>query len=73
MPIDAVRAHMSRARAGSTIVELAGVGHAILSDHDARLTYPTLLAWLRTMAPPSPSGHFPAADRNGDHRERRAS
>jgi pimeloyl-ACP methyl ester carboxylesterase len=73
VPIDAVRAHMSRARAGSTIVELAGVGHAILSDHDARLTYPTLLAWLRTMAPPSPSGHFPAADRNGDHRERRAS
>jgi pimeloyl-ACP methyl ester carboxylesterase len=70
VPIDAVRAHMTRARAGSTIVELAGAGHAILSDHDARLTYPTLLAWLRTIAPPSPSGRFPAANRNGDDRER---
>jgi pimeloyl-ACP methyl ester carboxylesterase len=70
VPIDAVRAHAGRARAEFTVVELAGAGHAILSDHDARLTYPTLLAWLHTLVPPSPSGRFLAASRTGDDRER---
>jgi pimeloyl-ACP methyl ester carboxylesterase len=63
VPVDAVREHRRRARAGFTLVELAGVGHAILSDHDARLTYPTLLDWLRTAVP---SGRRAAVDRSWD-------
>jgi pimeloyl-ACP methyl ester carboxylesterase len=43
VPLDAVLAHRT---ATFTVVELAGAGHAILSDHDARRTYPTLLTWL---------------------------
>jgi pimeloyl-ACP methyl ester carboxylesterase len=43
VPLDAVLAHRT---ATFTVVELAGTGHAILSDHDARRTYPTLLTWL---------------------------
>jgi pimeloyl-ACP methyl ester carboxylesterase len=70
VPIDAVRAHLSSARAGCTVLELAGAGHAILSDHDARRTYPPLLSWLRTTAPPYPSGRSRAASRTGDDRER---
>jgi pimeloyl-ACP methyl ester carboxylesterase len=43
VPLEAVLAHRS---ATFTVVELAGTGHAILSDHDARRTYPKLLTWL---------------------------
>jgi len=54
VPVDAVRAHASRATGTFTFLELLGQGHAILSDYDARLTYPTLLTWLRdvTSLPP---------------------
>jgi len=45
VPLDAVLAHRTP---GFTVVELAETGHAILSDHDARRTYPSLLTWLRT-------------------------
>jgi pimeloyl-ACP methyl ester carboxylesterase len=47
VPIDGVRAHANRAESSFTFVELPGQGHAILSDHDARATYPRLLTWLR--------------------------
>jgi dipeptidyl aminopeptidase/acylaminoacyl peptidase len=54
VPIDAVRAHAGRASGSFTFVELSGQGHAILSDHDARLTYPKLLTWLRNVVSVSP-------------------
>jgi pimeloyl-ACP methyl ester carboxylesterase len=63
VPVGAVREHLGRARAGFPVVEPAGAGHAILSDHDARLPYPPLLTWLRTTVPPSKRGRFPAARR----------
>lgn len=43
VPLEAVLAHRGPA---FTVLELPGAGHAILSDHDARRTYPTLLTWL---------------------------
>lgn len=51
VPIEVVRDHQNRASGRFTFLELTGQGHAILSDHDARLTYPELLSWLRTNVP----------------------
>jgi pimeloyl-ACP methyl ester carboxylesterase len=71
VPIDAVRAHARRASGGFTFLELTGQGHAILSDHDARLTYPRLLAWLRDVASPPPRRRTPdTSPHRGEDRER---
>jgi len=50
IPIDAVATHARRARNEFTLVPLPAVGHAIHSDHAARLTYPPLLRWLDDVA-----------------------
>ena len=71
VPVEAVRAHASRASGSFTFVELAGQGHAILSDHDARLTYPRLLAWLQDRVPIQSRRHRSSTIRHkGDDHER---
>lgn len=51
VPIEVVRAHRRRATASFTFVELTGQGHAIISDHDARVTYPQVMDWLDELVP----------------------
>jgi dipeptidyl aminopeptidase/acylaminoacyl peptidase len=61
IPADAVLAHTKELATGSVTIPIPGEGHGMVTDHAARLVFPSLFSWLDDLARPRitrPANHW---------------